>query len=155
MHNGGMPHSPIQIAKELTGKNADEIAEEMGISSSYMSRLTSGDRKLTLAHVEKLAKIANVSLDRFYRMMGGVSDNDSGEGETPEKKEKRERIASLLDLDPTEQVNYDTETFRLAYSTVYAIHIQRYGKIGDVNAFADMVLDAYDIMTGDAKVVEK
>jgi transcriptional regulator with XRE-family HTH domain len=155
MHNDGMPHSPIQIAKDLTGKNADEIAEEMGISSSYMSRLSSGDRKLTLAHVEKLAKIANVSLDKFYRMMGGANENNSSDQESLEQKEKRERIASMLDFDPTEQVNYDTETFRLAYSTVYAIHIQRYGKIGDVNAFADMVLDAYDIMTGDSKATEK
>lgn len=55
-----MPENRIKELREARGLTLDELAEQVGLSTSYVQRLENGDRNLAVKHFEAFAKALGV-----------------------------------------------------------------------------------------------
>ncbi|WP_208996488.1 helix-turn-helix domain-containing protein [Pseudovibrio ascidiaceicola] len=87
-----MTKNPVKVAKELSGLTGEQLAEKIGISASYLSRLGSKGRSIKTDLIDKLAEAVGMSTAEFY----GQISNDSSSPERPAFSEKAQ-VASLLE----------------------------------------------------------
>ncbi len=72
-NNDSMTKNPIKAAKKISGLTGEQLAEKIGISASYLSRLGSKDRPVKTDLIDKLAEAVGMSSAEFYGVMAGES----------------------------------------------------------------------------------
>ena len=50
----------IQEIRKIRGMSQDDLGERLGVTRSFVSKMENGKKKISLEHVEKIAKILNV-----------------------------------------------------------------------------------------------
>lgn len=153
-NNAKMPSSPIDVAKAISGKKNEDIAEDLGVTPGYVSRLNRRERNLTLVHIEKLAESAGVPLSDFFKKMAEAieAEEDRPPPKTIELTSRRDDLANALNFDSSEQLNFDPEAFKQAYGHVYKIHKSMLGGLGDDDLFTKMFLEAYETIVSQKQI---
>ncbi len=86
-----MTKNPIQVAKELSGLKGEDLAERIGISASYLSRLGSNSRSIKTQMLDKIAEALGMTTTEFYGYL-----EDSKSSETRPAIPSKARALSLL-----------------------------------------------------------
>ena len=58
----------IKELREKSGFRQSQIAEFLGVTQTYISKIESGERKITVDQLERLASLYGYSLDMFVNM---------------------------------------------------------------------------------------
>lgn len=149
-NNAYMASSPIDVSKAISGKNNEDIAEDLGVSPGYVSRLNRRERNLTLTHIELLAKSAGIPLADFFIRLGEALKTEENAPEAkPSRGSRRAELAKALTFDQSEKVNFDPTAFKRAYRLVLGIHKSVLGGIGDDDDFTRMFLEAYETIVSE------
>lgn len=57
----------IKVAREREGMSQTDVAEKMGVSQSYLSRLESGERMLDFAFAFELCTVLGLDMEDFIK----------------------------------------------------------------------------------------
>lgn len=78
----------VRLARVSRGLSRDELSELLGISSLFVGYIECGQRGMSIATLQKICKVLNVSAD--YIIMG-----------TSEKQDDREKVITAIEeLEP-------------------------------------------------------
>lgn len=86
-NNTAMTKNPIKVAKDLSGLTGEQLAEKIGISASYLSRLGSKNRSVKTDLLDKLAEVVGMSSAEFYSRLADNAEPMQGR-DLPELKDR-------------------------------------------------------------------
>lgn len=59
--------SPVNVARTFDSANRSDLARQLGVDRTHVSRVLGGDGVPSLAIAGELSRLMGVSLDEFYR----------------------------------------------------------------------------------------
>lgn len=71
-----MKKNPVQVAKRLSGKTGEQLAELAGVSPGYLSRMSNGKRTITTRFLDQLAGALDMSTEQFYRHLSDTPPDE-------------------------------------------------------------------------------
>jgi phage repressor protein C with HTH and peptisase S24 domain len=86
-----MTKNPVKVAKELSGLKGEQLAERIGISAGYLSRLGSSKRAIKTDLIDKLAEVSGLTTADFYLHL-----SDEENAPKPTKLSDSAKVAALL-----------------------------------------------------------
>lgn len=79
--------------KTERGTTARQLAEELGMSETYMSNLMRGDRDVKLTTLDKMTRVWNVTIEDLFN----VTDEDIARFEASKARRKTKKGSSATD----------------------------------------------------------
>lgn len=65
-------YEKLRLMREQTGLRQEQIAEFLGVTQTYISKVETGERNLTVDQLENLVNLYGYSLSTFADMQEGV-----------------------------------------------------------------------------------